>query len=239
MQTYFQEVQGLIQEVSEKEMPVIKEVASIIANHIRQNGILQFFGCGHSHLLAQEAFYRAGGLVPVRSISIEPLMLHRGALTSSKNEKDPNFVADHITDFDFQTVDVLIIISTSGRNVVPIDVALLAKQAGVFTISLQSLNYSNQPSRHATKKRLEEIVDVVINTHVPIGDGVLNHEGIQYGPVSTTIGATILNALISQVIEDLSHDNNALPVFGSCNVENASRNNESLIEQYKHRINFN
>ncbi|HWI48819.1 MAG TPA: SIS domain-containing protein [Rummeliibacillus sp.] len=239
MQAYFQQVQSLIQEVSEKEMPVIQEVSSIIAKQIRQSGILQLFGCGHSSLLVQEAFFRAGGLVPVRPILIEPLMLHKGALTSSKNEKDPNFVAEHIKDFDFQKEDVLIIISTSGRNIVPIDVALLAKKAGVFTISLQSLNYKDQPSRHSSQKRLEDIVDVVLDTHVPLGDGVLNNEGVQYGPVSTTIGATILNALTSQVIDNMAQNYQVLPVFGSGNVENADKNNDTLIKRYQHRINFN
>lgn len=239
MNNYFAEVTHLLKDVYEKEMPAIKQAAMLIAESVNKGGILQLFGCGHSHLLAQEAFYRAGGLVPAKPISIEPLMLHSGALTSSKNEKDPNFVEKHIESFDFHDGDVLLIISTSGRNAVPIDVALLAKKLKITTISLQSLNYSRESSRHLSHKRLEDVVDVIIDTHVPVGDGVLYRGDLQYGPVSTTIGSCMLNALISEVVEVIMEKEERAPVFSSANVDKAGKNNEALIEQYQKRVNFN
>lgn len=239
MESYFQEIQQLLQIISEEEQQVVSETAKIIADKLTQGGILQLFGCGHSHLIAQEAFYRAGGLVPVRPIMLEPVMLHSGALTSSKNEKDPMLIAKHKDILDFQANDVLIVISTSGRNAVPIDVATFAKQSGVFVISLQSLNYSKFASRHKSKKRLEEVVDLILNTHIPIGDGILEKEGIQYGPASTVVGVTILNALISQVIEQIAIYDEELPVFGSSNITTSHSKNDDLIKKYSHRIQFN
>lgn len=238
MHAYFQEIQRLLQDVAEQEQENLKKASKIIAESFRKEGILQLFGCGHSHLLAQEAYYRAGGLVPVQPITIEPLMLHKGALTSSRNEKDPSFIERHVKDFDFRKNDVLIVISTSGRNAVPIDVALLAKNAGMVVISLQSLEYSKQQTRHNSGQRLEEVVDIVLDTHIPVGDGLLNHQGMQYGPASTVVGSALLNALFSQVIEILSDELDVLPVFESANVSNNPAHNEEMILKYKSRIDF-
>ena len=238
MQLYFQEIQRLLHVVSEKEKKSIEKASEIIVNSFKNGGILQLFGCGHSHLLAQDAYYRAGGLVPVRPIIIEDIMLHTGALNSSKNEKDPTFIQKHANEFVFKKNDILIIISTSGRNNAPIDVALLAKKAGITVISLQSLEYTEQLSRHESKKRLEEVVDLILNTHIPVGDGLLSHQGMQYGPASTVVGSAILNALYSQVIANLSNKVEILPVFESANVSSDQSHNNAMIENYKSRIDF-
>ncbi|WP_144510422.1 sugar isomerase domain-containing protein [Bacillus sp. FJAT-22090] len=238
MQSYFQNIQQLLNTVIEKEQAHIEKAASIIMEKLREGGIVQLFGCGHSHLLAQDAHYRAGGLVPVKPITIEPLMLHKGALTSSRNEKDPNFIKRYTASFEFKKNDVLIVISTSGRNAAPIDVALLAKEAGIVVLSLQSLEYSEQLSRHSSGKRLEEVVDFVLNTHIPVGDGLLSHQGMQYGPASTVVGSTILNTLFCSVIETLSGELDILPVFESANVSSDQSHNDEMIAIYKSRIEF-
>ncbi|AVK84179.1 hypothetical protein C3943_11635 [Lysinibacillus sp. B2A1] len=239
MHVYFQEIQKLMQTIQEQEHTQITEAAQLIVQRLQRGGIVQLFGCGHSQLLAQDAFYRAGGLVPVRPIIIEALTLHAGAITSSKNEKDPTIIELYKEQFDFHENDVCIIISTSGRNPAPIDAALLAKQSGVLVMSLQSLKYHNQPSRHASGKRLEEIVDIMINTHTPVGDGVLSYNETQFAPASTVIGAFILNALFSEVINNMASLGCVLPVFESNNVESNRSHNEVLMANYQHRIDFN
>ncbi|KOP70946.1 sugar isomerase domain-containing protein [Cytobacillus solani] len=236
MKSYFAEIQRLLSKVSEQEQRQIESASKIIVECFQNGGILQIFGCGHSHLLAQDTYYRAGGLVPIRPITIEPLMLHYGALTSSKNEKDPAFIKNHLENFEFKKKDVLIVISTSGCNPVPIDVALLGKKAGITVISLQSLEYMEQLTRHESGHRLEEVVDLVLNSHIPVGDGILSLQGVQYGPASTVIGSAILHALFSQVIESLDMDR--LPVFQSANVSANQSANLALINQYKDRIDF-
>ncbi|WP_342441073.1 SIS domain-containing protein [Lysinibacillus sp. FSL K6-0075] len=238
MHAYFSEIEKLIQVVKEKETAHISEAAQIIVQRLQKGGIIQLFGCGHSQLLAQEAFYRAGGLVPVRPIFIEPLALHAGALASSINEKDPNIIEQHKEQFDFRENDVCIVISTSGRNAAPIDAALLAKDSDVFVVSLQSLLYQEQATRHHSGKRLEDVVDFVINTHIPIGDGVLNIHEMQYAPASTVIGSLLLNALFSEIIETLAKSSVELPIFVSNNVDSDWSHNEKMIAKYQHRIDF-
>lgn len=238
MRAYFHELQKLLDIVLEQENALIAEAAQQIVLRLQSGGVVQLFGCGHSHLLAQDAFYHAGGLVPVRPITIEPLTLHAGALTSSKNEKDPTIIARHKEHFHFHEHDVCIVISTSGRNDAPIDAALLAKQSGVLVMSMQSLAYRQQPTRHHSGKRLEDVVDVVIDTHIPVGDGLLQLQQMQYAPASTVIGSAILHALFSQVIEIMADCQDIVPVFESNNVESNLHHNDVMIANYQTRINF-
>lgn len=238
MQSYWKEINILLEKVAQQENENIENASKLIAERIKKGGILQLFGCGHSHLLAQEAYYRAGGLVPVAPINIEPLMLHKGALTSSSNEKDPTLIGQYKDQVSFEPNDILIVISTSGRNPAPIDMAFLGKEAGILVISLQSLSYRDQEGRHASGKRLEEVVDIVLNTYVPVGDGLLSNKGLQYGPASTVVGAALLNALICQVIEEISKESEELPVFKSANLSDSQFHNETMLKKYRNRIDF-
>ncbi|GLC88483.1 SIS domain-containing protein [Lysinibacillus piscis] len=238
MDAYFKEIQHLLRMVEEAEETYLAEVAIIIGQKLQLGGIIHLFGCGHSQLLAQDAFYRAGGLVPIHPIIIEPLTIQAGAVIASNNEKDATLLARYKEQFDFQQEDVFIVISTSGRNNAPIDAALFAKEAGVLVLSLQSLAYHQQPSYHASGKRLEDIVDIVLDTHVPVGDGILSHNHLQYGPSSTVIGATILNVLFSKVLSYMASEGEELPIFESNNVQGDSAHNERMMANYQHRIKF-
>lgn len=236
MNTYFQQVNRYLTMVAQQESNQLMHIAKQIVKRLTKGGIIQLFGSGHSMLLAQECYYRAGGLVPVKPIHIESLMLHQGARQSSQNEKKQAFLTTYKDQLQFDDQDVCIIISTSANNPVPIDMAIYAKEAGALTISLQSLEYQHQPSRHPSGKRLEQVVDEVLNTHVPLGDGVLTVDQLQYAPVSTVLGATLLNALFAQIIELMHAQGTSVPVFGSSNL--GETNNDALIDQYGQRIHF-
>lgn len=238
MGEYFKNAIELLRTIERDEQESMQKAAELMYNSISSGGIVQLFGSGHSQLLAQESYYRAGGLVPAKPISIEPLMLHKGALTSSNNEKDISKMEEYWSEIDLQKEDTLIVISTSGRNAVPVDIALRAKERGITVITLQSLNYSDQASRHSSGKRLEDVADVVLNTRTPVGDGVITSQNLQYGPVSTIAGAAMLNEAIAQVVHMLQQSGGEVPVFGSSNVERTEDKNAYYINQYKNRINF-
>lgn len=238
MNSYLKETVKLLQNIERQEQQSLQQAAEIIYNSIVAGGILQLYGSGHSQLLAQESFYRAGGLVPAKPISIEELMLHKGALTSSSNEKDLSKIETYWSQIDLHSNDVIVVISTSGRNAIPVEIALRAKNKGIPVIALQSLAYREQTSRHPSGKRLEDVADVVLNTQIPVGDGLIYHEGLQYGPASTIAGAAMLNEAIVRAIDLLQASGKEIPVFGSSNVEQASNNNDYYIEKYKNRIIF-
>ncbi|KIL49531.1 SIS domain-containing protein [Jeotgalibacillus soli] len=240
MEGYLAKVQALLTEVEIKETETIQKVIEEISNRIQRGGIVQLFGCGHSHLLAEEPYYRAGGLVPVKPIAVEPLMLHNGAVQSSVNEKDPDFSSSFLHSLDIRKEDAVIVISTSGRNPVPIDVALAARNHNAFVVGLLSLAYKDQPSKHFSGKRLEDVVTVTVDNHVPVGDAILSREGVaqSFGPASSVIGSAILHTIFSGVIDTLHKEGVTPPIFLSGNIDGSSQHNEELIQKYRHRIDF-
>lgn len=240
LSSYFTAIESLMKKVSQQEQKSVEEVAKEIVNRLTQGGIIQLFGCGHSQLLTAEPFYRAGGIVPIQPIFIESLMLHEGALQSSKNEKNPAFFKTFEAELDFRPEDVVVVISTSGSNPVPVDVANKAKACGAYVISIQSLNYnaSNQPAKHDSGHRLEDVVDGILNTDVPIGDGVLTWEGLAYGPASSVLGNLLLHGTLSRVVEIMVEKGIEPPVFKSSNISGSAAYNAELIAKYEDRIRF-
>ncbi|TYR79744.1 SIS domain-containing protein [Priestia megaterium] len=235
--SYLDEVKAILTRVEQTEQPVMNEASSLIADAIQSHHLIHLFGCGHSHLLTEELFYRSGGLAAIRPILIEELMLHKGAARSSQLERQNDFAHTFMQDQDIRKGDICIVISTSGVNPVPIDVALLAKEKGAFVIGLTSPSYAtSRPSRHKDGFYLHEVVDLVLNNHVPKGDALLHEQNIAFGSGSTVVGATILNQIVSQAISQIIQSGSTPPVFLSGNIEGADEHNQKLIAAYKDRI---
>jgi uncharacterized phosphosugar-binding protein len=239
MNTYFDIIGKLFDKVRTEQAKPIREAAEKVAYCIQQGGIIHLFGCGHSHILTEEVFYRAGGLVPISPILIEKLMLHEGAVRSSELERQNDLAAEFMRKQDIRKDEVVFVLSTSGRNPVPVDVALMAKEKGAFTVGMTSLEYSmSQPSRHRSGKHLADAVDLVIDNFSVKGDAVLSHPGLQvpFTPSSTVVGALILNALFAESIEIMIEAGFKPPVFLSGNVDGSDEHNQALIEVYRERI---
>ncbi|WP_421383570.1 SIS domain-containing protein [Bacillus salacetis] len=238
-QQYFQKLNSLLAEVEKNEAKAIETAGREIARCIQQNGIIHVFGCGHSHILGEELFYRAGGLVPVSPILVEDLMLHKGAVRSSKLEKDEHLAEKVMAKVDIRPEDVVIVVSTSGRNPVPIDVARIAKDMGAFVIGITSPRYAEtQPSRHHSGKYLFQSVDLVIDNHIEVGDALMEAENldVSFGTGSTVIGTAIANGIMVEAVEEMIQDGFAPPIFKSGNVDGAEQHNQELIDKYKSRI---
>ncbi|MFS0837221.1 SIS domain-containing protein [Paenibacillus sp. UNC499MF] len=239
MNTYFDVIGELLNKVRTEQAGPIREAAEKVAACIQDGGIIHLFGCGHSHILTEEVFYRAGGLVPIRPIFVEKLMLHEGAVRSSELERQNDLAVDFMKEQDIRPGEVVFVLSTSGRNPVPVDVALMAKEKGGVTVGITSLEYSmSQPSRHTSGKHLADAVDLVIDNFSVKGDAVLNHPGMQvpFTPSSTVIGAAILNAVFAESIEIMIENGFNPPVFLSGNIDGSDAHNQALIQKYKERI---
>ncbi|UCZ53637.1 SIS domain-containing protein [Bacillus shivajii] len=239
LEQYFHQIKQLLQEIQQDQGETLKTVANKIVNTLEKDGIIHLFGAGHSHVLGEEAFYRAGGLVPVKPIFEESLMLHEGAVRSSTFERKNDYAEQFISKADIRPEDIVFVISTSGRNPVPIDVALYAKKQGAFVVGITSLEYSqSQPSRHKSGKHLFNTVDVVIDNRSVKGDAVLTHDKVDvpFTPTSTVIGASILNGILSEAIVMIAEKGGTPPIFLSGNIDGADGHNEKLIAKYKERI---
>lgn len=166
-------------------------------------------------------------------------MLHEGAVQSSQLERQNDYAVSFLKEQDFRSGDVVFVISTSGRNPVPVDVVLAAREKGAFVIGITSLEYSSsQPSRHKTGKHLFNSVDLVINNHSVSGDAILSYRNVDvpFGPTSTVVGATILNAVFAEAIKRMADAGFAPPIFLSGNIDGADAHNTQLIDNYRERI---
>lgn len=236
---YIEKIQILLTRLLQEEKNHLHTAAQKVAESLANDGIIQLFGCGHSHLLTEEVFYRAGGLVPIKPIFHEPLMLHEGAMRSSQLERKADYASIFLKDQEFLPQDVVFVLSTSGRNPVPIDVALYAKDKGSFVIGITSIAYAkSQPSRHPSGSYLHDIVDLTINNLSVEGDAILTHPDVKvpFSPTSTVIGTTILNSIFAKAIQILGEKGIEPPIFLSGNLDGADKHNQLLIKKYGKRI---
>jgi uncharacterized phosphosugar-binding protein len=242
MLPYFQHIQTLLQEAERKNAPVIAALAEQIAASVIGGGVLHIFGTGHSHMLAEEVFYRAGGLIPVNAMLDARLMLHEGALSSTLAERLTGYAEAILIRYDLRAGETLIIASNSGRNAVPVEMALLARSRGLSVIALTSVAHSMaHESRHPSGKRLYEIADHVLDNCGAVGDAALPLEGTPYkvGATSTVIGVALLQALVHAIAQRLVEKGvDPVPVLVSSNLDAAdpALHNQTLLEKYRPRL---
>ncbi|AQT83794.1 putative sugar isomerase [Paenibacillus larvae subsp. larvae] len=239
LQQYFTKVQELLDVVLAEEQQQMKKTGDLLAKTIENDGVIYMFGSGHSHILTEEVFYRAGGLAPVYPILIEPLMLHLGAAASSQNERKNDYVRSHLEGYPISDRDALIVISTSGLNPVPVDVALFARERGAIVMAITSTAYAaTQHSRHKAGLFLKDAADIVLDNHVPEGDAVLGlpETLVKFASVSSIVGIAMIQGMLAECISKLSANNADIPVFKSGNVTGADDYNSRLLEQFSEKI---
>lgn len=236
---YFEAIYQLLRKLEETQLPKIYEAADLVLNVIKNDGILHVFGTGHSHMLAEEPFYRAGGLVPINPILDTALMLHEGALKSSQMERLEGY-AEILADYHkICSKDAIIISSNSGRNAVPVEMAIAARKRDVKVIAITSLAHSQTvKSRHSSGKRLFELADIVIdNCGIP-GDAILEVEGLsqKISATSTVTGVVIINTIIAETVERLLLEGITPPIFQSANSDGGEQFAEQLVKNMFGRI---
>lgn len=234
---YLDRVTSLLNDMTSANSETLPQAADILASSISKGGIVHVFGSGHSAMLAQEIFYRAGGLACINAMLDVNLTIF-GTSRPTWVERQEGYAASIFASHDVEPGEVLLVISNSGINAVPIEMAIGARERGLTTISIGSRQaYANAESRHSSGKTLFDVADLALDTCVPVGDAV--HElstGDRIGAVSTVLGATLLNELVigtAQRLQELGHE---VPVFTSQNIPGGDEANSALIERYRPRI---
>jgi uncharacterized phosphosugar-binding protein len=205
-------------------------IAAVVAA-VQADRLVYVFGTGHSHLLALDLHYRAGGPAYVVPVLDERLMLHQGAMASTDRERMSGAAAEALSRYPLVAGDVVIIISNSGVNAAPVEAADLAKSLGARVIALTSRAYSQAAARG--RPTLASRADIVIDNALPPGDALvaLPASGLKAGPGSTAVGAAILQALFAEAAARLAVAGVPL-IFLSANMPGAAENNRELVARY-------
>lgn len=240
--TYISELQAVLERIRHEQSKAIEDAGHLVADALIADGIIHTFGTGHSHLIADEAFFRAGGIAAINPILDERLVFLKGALESTRAERGAGFAKSLIEKERVGPNDVAILISNSGRNNVPVEMALEMKSRGVKVIAITSVaQSSNSVPLHASGKRLFEIADVTIDNCVPPGDALLTLPGLgsRIGPSSTVAGAAIINSVMIEAVAETLRRGNDVPVLPSANLDGVTEERlKELLSGYRGRIRY-
>ncbi|MDD4000258.1 MAG: SIS domain-containing protein [Bacilli bacterium] len=231
------EIIELIKTIDQEETKNIVAAAKLIYRSLNKEGLLHVFCTGHSHMMAEEMFYRAGGLAQVNPILVPFLMQHEGAVSSTKYERLPGIARIIFEGLDVRPGEPFMIVSNSGINAVPVEMALCAKENGNPVIAVTSKQVSmNLKPRGDHNCRLYEVADVVIDNHAPYGDGIFDSPEGKVGGVSSIIGVYIAQRLVLEIVENYKNDGLVPAIYNSANIEGGDEHNEVLMKRYKKRI---
>ncbi|MBE1446774.1 sugar isomerase domain-containing protein [Paenibacillus sp. OAS669] len=244
MTQYLHKIIQHLELLHQEEQASIARAARMMAEHIKQDKLVYAYGPGgHSNLGSQEIFFRAGGLMHISAILDEGTLLSGGALRSMAVERTPGYANIVLDDYGLKQGDLLIIINSYGINSATIDSALEAKARGIRTIGVTSVRHAlatpaDHVARHPSKHNLHDLVDIVLDTKIEVGDAVVEIEGLdqRVAAMSTFANAYLLNSLVAETIELLVKDGIRPPIWMSGNASGGDESNSRFIQQFKGRI---
>lgn len=228
---YLNKICELIKEMEINQAENIRKASALVGDTIIAGNLVYTFGSGHSQLLAQEVHARAGGMYPIMQI-VDPLW--------GRAERIEGIGEVFLRGVPFKKGETIFVISNSGRNPEPIEVAMKAKEAGLHVIVVTSLAHSySVTSRHSSGKKLYEFGEVVLDTGAPAGDACMNFKGINVkaGAVSTVLGAALMNAVMVEAIQYILDKGENPPVLMSANLDGNEEYNERVKSRYEGWIN--
>jgi uncharacterized phosphosugar-binding protein len=236
-QAYMRAVRERLDAIADQELDAIGRAAAAIVDTIEAGGVVFLFGTGHSHMLAEEGHYRAGGLAAVCPVLFSSLMLHEGAVTSTKLERTSGLGPMVLARYRPTPKDVLVIFSNSGVNTVPVETALAAKEIGMKVIAIIAGEYAAQVPVGPVGKKLAEVADIVLDNHGIPGDALVTLENseLRVGPLSTIAGAYILNAMLTEAVWRINAKGVVPPIYISANMPGANEHNLALVEENRAR----
>jgi len=234
---YFEAVKELETRVVESQRERLMEVAQRMAETTRRDQRIFLFGTGHSHLLAEEGFYRAGGLANVVPMLVEHLMLHHLPSLGSRLERTPGLVDMILERYVPEPGEMLFVFSNSGVNRLPVEMAVRAHEKKLFVVGVSSFAYARQAPLSDLGVRLDQSVDLALDNGGLPGDALLELDNFPWrvAPSSTILCALLWNSLVAETARLLIESKITPPIFVSLNVAGAAEHNEALLNKWRPR----
>lgn len=230
MSEYLGKIIECLNKIETEEAQRLNAVSRLVADTIKNDGLIFTFGCGHSHLPGLDAFYRAGGLANVSPMLDTDLMLHNGAAKSSRMEKMSGIASEVFRRYTLTEKDMIFIFSASGKNQVPVEMAQMAKKAGIKSVGVSSLSYKEKGGK------LHENVDIAIDCKVPYGDACIEVGDAKMGGLSTYTACFILNTCLINGAKLALSEGVKPPIYISGNVEGGREHNITLEDLFMNRV---
>jgi uncharacterized phosphosugar-binding protein len=236
------EARALLERLMRDEGERISQASLWCADAIAAGGLVHLFGTGHSRIAVEEMFPRYGSYPGFHPI-VELSMTNHTQIVGANGQRQAMFIervaglAEVIlANFHLAADDLMIVFSNSGVTAVPIEMAMGARARGVKVIAVTSVEHSRaSDSGHPSGDRLLDHADLVIDLHVPVGDALVDLEGMDtpVGPGSTLAAVTVVNELKVQTAQFLLERGITMPVITSAAVVGPERSRELFEAAYR------
>jgi uncharacterized phosphosugar-binding protein len=238
---FFDAAINLLQQVREEEAEAIDRAGTLLADTVAAGGRLFAFGAGHSSLAAQDVVYRAGGLALMNLLAVPGVVGVdvTPATLGSALERVDGLASAVLDTSPLRAGDALVIISLSGRNALPVEMALSARALGVKVIGVTSVAYATETtSRHTSGTFLKDHCDVVLDSKIAVGDAELTLDTIPapFAPASTVVTSALMQAVVATAAATLADRGIEPPLLRSGNVDGGHEWNRRVMEEYGDRI---
>lgn len=239
---YIDALMPILERAVESQTDAVLRAAEWMAEAVAGGHLVHVFGAGHAGIIAEEMFYRAGGLVPVLPIFGPGLTLAtRPATLETAMERLPGYAALLLDAQRVEGGDVLIVHSNSGRNTVAVEMAEEGRARGLRVVALTNVAQCTAlPSRHSGGLRLTDVADILLDNCGEFGDAAVKVAGVRtpVGPTSTVVGAALMNAAIVECVRLLAERGIEPPVTLSANLDGSEEHNRRVWERYRGRLNY-
>jgi len=196
-----------------RQLPAIRDAAEVFAGSILADGLVHLFGSGHSRIMVEEMWPRYGSFAGFHPIVELSLTFHNQVVGANGQrqamflENTAGLAARILRNFRLSAADSALVVSSSGCNVVPIEMAEGFKAAGLKVVGIVSVEHSRAiESRHPRGLKLGDVCDIVLDTGAPVGDSMVAIEGLEtpVSPGSTIGGCLLVNAIKAEVAARLT-----------------------------------
>ncbi|MDB4632474.1 SIS domain-containing protein [bacterium] len=244
---YLEHCQSIHARVAQ-QLDIVSTVADHFSKSILAGGMVHVFGSGHSRIMVEEMWPRYGSFPGFNPI-VELSLTFHNLVVGANGQRQAMFIENVsglakqiLRNFALKETDTALVISSSGCNIVPIEMAEEFQRRGVKVVAIVSQKHSEpSTSKRADGKKLTDFADIILDTGAPLGDSMVEIEGLEtkVAPGSTVGGCLLINSIKAEVADRLTkagHPPKVLTAGAVIGTDKATELFESAYDEHAHRI---